>query len=770
MSNLEGNEQQNWLHPQRVDTPDWWNSAVDVSVGHLRAVREDEGQVRIWDFNEAAEKGFEYMGLRPNGPERAIGFFGLADEQLRTLYEDRSPITDSPGWELLRLSSATEGGVKVTPQVLPLAHILDRCFPQDDEAWRQQVGIDVSTIVKAMARVKMREGGQQVLCDSEGNKWIEVADLTRSLPRSFFRTPPPEVRVAADTLGKLTTYPQPGKHSRILREALAISPTGIFDMDIVYDGEQISIESVLGDIFPGYQTYKTDGSSSRNLNLALPTGTRVSVKVVPLESKKAAHRLVLRPQNGPAFSVDLMPRSLTPEDQARDFRSGPHQSSKKNTGTLHFLVNAEGERKEEVGVSGSVDEIIDGIAETWLPTGIDKPRYTSVAQAALATLSAMRVELSSPSSVFFQDKAIVDMTASDLFKTVLASLMKDPKLEQKPSLRRAAEVVREGLVLLCMDKQWTIQMIRKIGLDHVLRVADELASIEKMDQRVFNSRIIGDPVFANYCADMFNLQRATQKPYPQSKILTPHKRRVRPAETLLDATALVDRHTISPENWNDINRLTIPELIKAGYMIWPLEPVETIHGKGTPTKGQLTEAMAKIYDLVKNGETEASLCLLNQRSENPLGVAVAVPDGKTFAHRYKEPQEAESELYRLVPSLQVSEMVISARRRLFPSTILTDALQAYHRFVDVGDAFYSQRITSFPGASAESVVGIPPAILRFTSNSDCPGFLVTLTCPFAVNPSTALTFIQKMIGHRSGIKEPYYRASNTPGKRHWRGA
>lgn len=679
-------------------------------------------------LNFAAERGLAQLIPDHHGGgifRRKAMMQGMRNEQVERLMQEGPRLFEAPAWELLDMN-IENGSVKITSKVMSMDDVFMICFPEQDEAWRNAVQRNTDLILGAIART------HQIVQISDDRVWIPIADLTGSMARSFFRPAPSTNRESMQVLWKLYES-QRQKLSPALKNALKHSHTGIFDMDIKFD-PLISLDTIIKNLEYGSQIdiHKV----GIRQNICMPDGTPGCVQIIQLEKKKVC-KITIEPSGGVAFSIDIAPRSTDAEEIHADYRAGPHQSTKKTHVHLSLMALKSADGKTiETGVSGDPFNTIDGMASSWGPTLIEKPVYQDLTQGIHALLSAIRVELTTPSGSMFDDRiAQLDRIFDGL---ATHSLSMSRQWESEPDSNRIAEIIREGMVCMCSDKDFLIRALRKTGLDVFLRMVEQLKVIEDMSQEEFNRAIVNNPELANMCASLFDFTRKT--PTNRPLVLTyPDKRAKDEASKYTAAQRFVASHHRGPRS----KPLTDESLFEhPNYMVWQLEPRSMQNNPGVLTAKQYWGYSTQLFK--KYTELQAYLLLNNKGTSSLTGIAMGPPSQL----EQDVPYDQIEWLTKIYWS-QVSQWALDTRDSLFGQRIArADLIHLYHGR-ECGDPFYTERIA--PSESQE-VVGFPPGKISMHINQMTRMQAMTITCPLTVSSRIALHAAREQIRTLLGVK------------------
>lgn len=688
-----------------VDSNPLFLQAFGASLNHLRQ-HAQQHRPTLPDLDAAARVGLEMLTRIRPGDERFhdVMMEPMSNARLERLHHDGPLLIMAPALSLLKMDEEN-GGIRVTPRVMHMEDALAMCFPEQGATWQQNVRIGVETILGAVAQAQPRGS----LVEGE-DVWVPIADMVGSMARSFFRPQPPSNREAMETLEKL--YQNFGDMlSPNLRLALAQSPTGIYDMDVKFD-PNISLAAILAQL--SIDVRKID----QRQPIHMPDGTPSFAQIRNVGNKTVC-KITVEPKEGHSFSIDLAPRS-TEDTEAGDYRAGPHQSDKKTSGKLKIMgLQHTNGHFSEVGISGEPDAIIDGLVDSWKPTLVEQPVYQDLTHAVHALISAIRVELATPSGTMF-DKRVANL--SILGESVLAQTLSiSQSWENPPDPRRVAEIIKEGMVCLCADKDFTIQVLRESGLAVMLRMVEELKVIEDLTQQDFNRTILRGPDLANMCASMFDLSKQ-KRPSRQTVFEFPYS-----ANNQKDAAgAFIDSNHLRPDSdiqgdWTTLN--SVPR-----YLTWQLEPKELRSSTGVLTPDQYWGYCEEARQSHKVAE---HLILHRPDSHHLRGIL----SGETTP-------TANDGFLHAVNTSQLAPWVIDTRYAMLgPYAYTADLVQTYHGR-EYDDPYYAQRTAP---QQSPYIVGHPLAVVRRLRNERSGQTTLALTCPLTVNPVVALAEVKRSI-------------------------
>jgi len=724
----------------------FFEEALLLSEGVLRQETNLEGGAR---YARAARAGLDHIKRHITGNvfgAEALGYDPNRAEQ-RLFSQEGHLMAEAPAFIYLLEMSQTPDGALCEPKTVDIRGLFDVCFPHQDEKWRTSMARKSQTILGAIAQTYIQEtpqivSGQLPVC-------IPFADCMGSMARSIFRPTNPESFKATEILTSLYT-----KHkeriSPLLRSAIEHSPTGAYDMDVKIP-PNISMYAVVKQL--GSLGIHVDLDKIETIQrIRMNTGEQVEAMVHNLGHKKGI-KLTFLDEGSQAFSVDI--NTQTAVDPA-DFRTGPHQSSKK-AASLSFVaqVGVNG-TVGEIGISGEVKDILDDIAREWVPTMVTDTEYISIEQAVAATLSALRVELTSPAGPLFHDHRIEYSSPEMILPSILEQLF---ALSMKPvkeiSPYRRSEIVKEWMVLLCMDKKYVAQALHTSGLDVLFGVVEQLRNIKDMSQDEFNALIANNPDFASAHASMLDIHQLFS-PNVKRAVAIP-KSVERPVQSRLDAAfRRMDMRQADPRK----HKPSISDILHKGhYTSW------TLVFPGLPNDEALVAMNPEEYwnlwqeNGPKHGHTLARACILNNHGK--VGFTTAFQAHEQHAKSIKslttqrDRHRGHNEIWLdIVASARVPAWVEPTRTHLFGNAPAIADTITTHWKVHKRDPFYPQRTAISHSVGSDTAVGMPPGGIRLIQNEDNSTMLI-LTCPLAVDPNVALEALQqgaKMHGGRDMLR------------------
>jgi hypothetical protein len=722
----------------------FFEEALLLSEGVFREETNLEGGAR---YARAARAGLDHIKQHITGNvfgAEALGYNPSRAEHGLFLKEGHL-MAEAPAFIYLLEMSQTPDGALCEPKTVDIRGLFNICFPHQDDRWRTSMARKSQTILGAIAQTYVQEtpqvvSGQLPVC-------IPFADCMGSMVRSIFRSTSPESFKATEILTSLYTQHKE-RISPLLRSAIEHSPTGAYDMDIKIP-PNISMHAIVKQL--GSLGIHIDLDKIKTIQrIRTNTGEQVEAVVHNLGHKKGI-KLTFLDEGSQAFSVDINPKTAV--DPA-DFRTGPHQSSKK-AASLSFVAQVDvNGTVGDIGISGEVKDILDGIAWEWVPTMVTDPKYTSIEQAVAATLSALRVELTSPAGPLFHDHRIEYSSPEMLLPSILEQLF---SLSMKPvkeiSPYRRSEIVKEWMVLLCMDKKYVAQALHTSGLDVLFGVVEQLRNIKDMSQDEFNALIINNPDFASAHASMLDIHQLFS-PTIKRAVAIP-KRVEGPVQSRLDAAfRRMDMRQADPRK----NKPSIPDIFHQGnYTSWMLV------FPGLPSDEALVAMSPKEYwnywqnNGPRHGETLARACILNNHGE--VGFTTAFQAYEQHAESIKsltwDRQRGQNEIWLdMVASARVPAWVEPTREDLFGNAPTIASAISTHWKVHKQDPFYPQRTAISHSVGSDTAVGLPPGGIRLMRHKD-NSIMLILTCPLAVDPNVALEALQqgaKMHGGRDTLR------------------
>ncbi len=711
-----------------------------------QALRQGSRQGGQSDREQAVRVGLDHVANSIGGNifgQRGLGYEPNRAEKALFMRTGHL-VFDAPAFDLLDMSQTPDGAL-CEPKTVDIRGLFDVCFPHQDEKWRTSMAEKSQTILRAVAQTYVQEGPQIV--NDQLPVSIPFADCMGSMARSMFRPTNPDSFRATEALTSLYTRHKE-KLSPLLRSAIEHSPTGAYDMDVKIPPE-LPMHAMVKQL--GKLGICIDLEKFKTIQRAcMSSGEQVEVVVHNLGHKKGI-KITFVEEGSQPFSIDINPQSA---DNPNDFRTGPHQSTKKAV-SLSFVaqINAGG-TIGDIGISGEAENILDGIMHEWAPTMVENPEYTSIEQAVAAALSALRVELTSPAGPLFHDHRIQYLSPEMLLPSVLEPLFAlSMKRSKDISPYRRSEIVKEWMVLLCMDKKFVTRALHTSGLDVILGVVEQLRNIKDMSQEAFNDLIISNPDFANATANMLDIQQLLS-PAKKFSVAIP-KNAEAPVQSRLDAAfRRMDVNRADPRKKNP----SVPDIFHDGhYTSWTLMFPGLAQDKAVVAMDPEEYWSYWRTNSPSNGLTIARACILNNHGE--VGFMTAFQAHEQHASSIKSvipgSRRSHDEMWLdIVASARVPAWVEPTREHLFGNAPTIADTITTHWMVHKRDPFNPQRTAIPHSVGSGTAVGLPPGGIRLVRYEGKYTMLI-LTCPLAVNPNVGLEALQqgaKMGGGRDTLR------------------
>lgn len=372
-------------------------------------------------------------------------------------------------------------------QKLPFRPIIDYCFSDRSQDWKEQVQVGINDVLGVL------------YIDSPIKHHIDLSANTRvqgfaELHGSIAR------RIAGGTHRAFSTaqsllqhvyHSLPDDTNDRVRQSFETFAGGPHDMDIrIFPRDMDALFETI------------------NQKLKFYNPDKIHAHLLQINDTLRVIGIYMKPTDEPPFEIHIAPFP-TEVEMEEEYRMGHHLTSKRNV-SFPFARNP---RSGEFVLTPPIDwtpgsrelfpRIEDLLVSLTMPSKIHKPSYPHFNLALYAGLSLIRHELLWPSRSSVKiDPVTVHEYSQNL--SMHRSKLKGTEIPLPPEFR-IQEIMREAVLILTIDKDQSMKMMKDLGILDALDIPAILRDeIDSMSNEEFREKVANDPSFAVVIAEAFD--------------------------------------------------------------------------------------------------------------------------------------------------------------------------------------------------------------------------------------------------------------------------